>query len=418
MYAGFSGKLPGMDGFMDNFINTLLEIEEYRQALSSAKGYTKPVNIVGPSESQKAHICYALCSHSGHRGIFVAYNEMQARKFYEDFTFYLGDEVLFYPTREVMLYDVEAKSNDAVYQRIKTLDRILEGNFSFAVTSIEAISHKLIAPDILKQNTITINYEDRIDLDNFIEKLVMMAYERVETVERRGQFAVRGGIIDIFSIDTESGTRIELFGDEIDSIRRFDVNTQRSTERAESIRILPAREIIYSSGKKSEIIKTVNNDLKQAGKKNQSLSLRIGADIDRLKESWYFPGIDRYIPYIADIPYSLPDYIQDDVLVFMDEPVRQRQRLDNLLLEHEEACKGLLEKAQLLPQSKSMFFDYEGLYSRVDKKKAFYMNTMNVSNPISGSTKVYSIPGRLMGSFQGNVDMLCEGLTGWKKRRK
>lgn len=402
---------------MINFINPLLELEEYRQALSSTKDYTSPVNIVGPSESQKAHICHALCGHSGYRGIYVAFNEMQARKLFEDFTFFIGEEVLFYPTKEIMLYDVEAKSNDAVYQRIMVLDKILRGDFTFIVTSVEALSHKLIQPQLLRQHVIEISQESRIDLDDIARSLVMMAYERVESVERRGQFAVRGGIMDVFSIDSDSAIRLELFGDEIDSIRKFDVNTQRSTGIVESVRILPAREIIYAPEKKDDIIKAISSDLGQAGKKSHSLTTRIGADMERLKESWYFPGIDRYIPYIADVPSSLADYAGEDVLIFMDEPVRQKQRLDNLLLEHEEICKGLLEKGQLLPQSKSMFFDYEVLYSKLEKKKVFYLNTINVDSLASKYAKVYNIPCRLMGSFQGNVDMLCDSLSGWKQNR-
>lgn len=408
---------PDLEGFMINYIDPLLELDEYRQVLSSAKDYTRPVNIVGPSESQKAHICYAICSHSGHRGIYVAFNEMQARKLFEDLYFFMGEDVLFYPTKEIMLYDVEAKSNDAVYQRLMVLDRILRGDYTFVVTSVEALSHKLIQPHLLQRSVISIGSDSRIDLDDLTRNLVMMAYERVESVERHGQFAVRGGIVDVFSIDSDSAVRLELFGDEIDSIRQFDVNTQRSTGGIENVRIIPAREIIYAPEKKGDIIKAINSDLAQTGKKSHSFAQKIGADMERLKEAWYFPGIDRYIPYMADMPSSLADYAGEDVLVFMDEPARQKQRLVNLLLEHEEICKGLLEKGQLLPQCMSMFYDYEGLYSRLEKKKVFYLNTINVDSLAARDAKVYNIPCRLMGSFQGNVDMLGDSLSGWKQSR-
>lgn len=402
---------------MINYIDPLLELEEYRQALTSAKEYKRSVNIVGPSESQKAHISYALCSHSGSRGIYVAFNEMQARKLYEDFTFFMGEEVLFYPTKEIMLYDVEAKSNDAIYQRLMVLDRILRKDYKFIVTSVEALSHKLVQPQLIQKSIIEIGLESRLDLDDLARRLVMMAYERVESVERRGQFAVRGGIVDIYSIDADSAVRLELFGDEIDSIRQFDVNTQRSTGRADRVRILPAREIIYEREKKKDIIRSISSDLTQTGKKGHNFAQRINADIERFKEDWYFPGIDRYIPYIADIPSSLEEYAGDEVLIFMDEPARQKQRLENLLLEHEEICKGLLEKGQLLPQSRSMFYDFVELYSKLEKKKVVYLNTINADNLASGEAKVYSIPCRLMGSFQGNVDMLAESLSAWKKSK-
>jgi len=406
-----------MDNFMNNLIDPLLELEEYKQALLSAKDYTKPVILTGPSESQKAHICYALCAHSGHKGIYVAFNEMQARKLYEDFAFFLGEQALFFPTKEVMLYDVEAKSNDAIYQRLKVLDRVLRGEYSVIVTSIEAVSHKLIDPAIFKRNTIEITYDSRIDLEKLINTLISIGYERVQTVERRGQFAVRGGIADIFSVDAENAVRIELFDDEIDSIRTFDINTQRSVGKAERVCIIPARDIIYELSKKDEIIKTIEGELK-SHKKNHALVNKINSDIEKFKEDSYFPGIDRYIPYIADIPFTLLDYVTDgNTLIFADEPARQKQRTDNLLLEHEETCKSLIEKAQLLPRSTGMFFSYEEIDSKFQTKKLFYLSTINISHPSYTAGKVCNIPGRIIGSFQGNTELLCESIEDWKKTR-
>ncbi len=400
---------------MNNLIAPLLELEEYRQVLSSAKKYTRPVNIIGPSESQKAHICYALCRHSGKKGIYVAYNEMQARKLFEDFSFFLGDDLLFYPTKEIMLYDVEAKSYDTVYQRLRVLDRVSRGDFSFIITSVEAISHRLVRPDILWENVIEIDYQSRIDLEDLSRKLIVMAYERVEAVEKRGQYAIRGGIVDVFPVDGDNAARLELFGDEIDSIRSFDVNTQRSTGQIESVRIIPAREVIYSLEMKDKIIKAVKSDLEQAGKKNHSLTSRVNTDMERLRESWYFAGIDRYIAYITYEPASFFDYAGDDNLLFMDEPARQKQRLDNLLLEHAEICKAMLEKGQLLPQGTRLHFDYNDIFTKADKRKVFYMNTIHGDSISTKNAELVNLPCRIMGSFQGNINMLAESLEGWKR---
>lgn len=400
---------------MNNLIDPLLELEEYRQILSSAKKYTRPVNIIGPSESQKAHICYALCQHSGRKGIYIAHNEMQARKLFEDFAFFLADDVLFYPTKEIMLYDVEAKSYDAIYQRLMALDRVSRGDFSFLVTSIEAISHRLVHPDFLRESIIEINYQSRIDLEDLSRKLVMAAYERVETVEKRGQFAVRGGIIDVFPVDGDSAVRLELFGDEVDSLRSFDVNTQRSTGKIEEVRIIPAREIIYSSEMKDRIIKSIKSDLAQAGKKNHSLVGRVNADIESIEEAWYFPGIDRYITYMPHDPASFIDYAGNDSLLFMDEPARQKQRLDNLLLEHAEICKAMLEKGQLLPQGTRLYFDYEEIFAGLEKRKVFYMNTIHGDSIAVKFSEACNLPCRIMGSFQGNINMLADSLVAWKR---
>jgi transcription-repair coupling factor (superfamily II helicase) len=402
---------------MDNLINPLLELDEYRQALNSAREYKRPVNIVGPSESQKAHFCHAILSHTGCKGMYVAYNEMQARRFYEDFAYFMGEDVLFFPTKEIMLYDVEAKSNDAVYQRLSVINKLIEGNFRLVVTSIEAVSHKLLKPEAFERCIIKIENGGRIDLGSFSEKLVMMAYERVESVERHGQFAIRGGIADVFPIDSDNPVRIELFDDEVDSIRFFNAETQRSIESVDNICILPAREIIYPPEIKKDIIKDINNELSRVSKKNQSLAAKVKADMDRFREEYYFPGIDRYTAYIANDPSFIFDYIQNDVLVFMDEPSRQKQRLDNLLLEHDEICKGLIEKSVLMPQNRSIFYDFSNIYQRLKSNKLIYLNTINADTIAANEAVMINIPSRLEGSYQGDMDFLINSLLRWKKDR-
>ena len=354
---------------MTNLVNPLLKINEYNELLESVKNYYKPVSLVGPSDSQKAHICHAILRHTSGRGIFIAYNEMQARKLYEDFSFFLGDDVLFFPSKEIMLYDVEAKSYDSVYQRIRVLDRAMKGEFTVIVTSAEAVSHKLIPPGFFRECSLELTLGSRVDMREISRKLVMMAYEKADVVERAGQFAIRGGILDIFSIDSENAVRIELFDDEVDSVRHFDVNTQRSFDKLQKVRIISAREILYSDDRLDAIINEINNDLAKHSKKSPELSGKIKEDIERIKDDRYFPGIDRYIPYIVENPCSLTDYSPEDTLVFVDEPVRQKQRVENILLEHYEICRGLMEKARIMPHSQDTWFDYEAQTLMYEKRK-------------------------------------------------
>ncbi len=400
---------------MTNLVNPLLEIDEYNGLLDYLKNYTRPATLVGPSDSQKAHVCHALALHSRKKGVYIAFNEMQARKLYEDFSFFLGEDVLFFPSKEIMLYDVEAKSYDTVYQRIKALDRILQGNYRMVVTSAEAVSHKLVSPDIFRECMLEITMNSRLDLSQLARKLVMMAYEKTETVEKAGQFAIRGGIVDIFSIDSEYAVRIELFDDEVDSIRQFDVNTQRSVGKMEKARIIPAREVIYSADRMQAIIREIRSDLSKHSKKMPGLSHKIDEDMERMEEDHYFPGIDRYIPYIIDQPHFLTDYAPD-AFVFIDEPVRQKQRVENILLEHHEICRGLMEKAKLLPRSQDLYFDYESQASGFDRRQTISLNTINADSQAARSSRVFSIPCKQMGSFQGHIDLLGESLSQWKSR--
>jgi len=416
---------------MEFLINPLLEIEEYKDILNSIRSYSGPVSVTGPSDSQKVHLTHAISEHTGKKGIYVAFNEMQARRMYDDFAFFIGEDALFFPSREIMLHDVEAKSYDSVFQRTKVLDRISEGRFRFLITSAEAISKVLVSKKYFKENILEIELGTRVNLGELPARLIEMGFERVDIVEGKGQFAIRGGIIDIFSINDEHAVRIELFDDEVDSIRRFDTMSQRSVDKLERVRIIPARDIIYPQSIKESIINYIKADLdehlkkisrKSDGEKSdaeyiKSLREKVGSDIERIRAEHYFPGIDRYIPYLEENPACVIDYIDDDVVVFVDEPSRLKQRVENVILEHYEACKSLMEKARVLPRSQEIFFDSEALHRKLREKTVVYLSTLMTDEKGFEKGRSVGITAKLMGSYQGHIDLLVEDIINWKNKK-
>jgi transcription-repair coupling factor (superfamily II helicase) len=410
---------------MKYFTGPLLEIPEYIEILNNIKKYSSPLSIIGPSDSQKAHISYSICEHLNCKGVFIAFNEMQARKMFEDFSLFYGEEVVFFPSKEIMLHDVEAKSNDSIYTRLKEAYRIIEGNYRFIVTSTEALAQKLIPKDLFSESIISLSLAGKIDLADLSKSLTTIGYERESVVEAKGQFSVRGGIIDIFPINSENAIRIELFDDEIDSIRRFDVLTQRSIDKVDTIKIIPAREVIYPLDKLEKITKAIENDLEQyikkISRKDNSehiahIKSRINGDIDRLRNDHHFPGLDKYIPYIIGNPVDLTDY-SGDSLVFTDEPGRFGQRLENILLEHYESCKSLMEKGQLLPSAFEVFFRQEELEEAINKKKVVYLNTFLSENLKVSPLRSYNIASKSISSYQGNFNLLIDDIRDWKTKQ-
>jgi transcription-repair coupling factor (superfamily II helicase) len=410
---------------MDFLIDPLLEIDEYNKVLSSINNYSIPVGITGPSDSQKAHIAYALCEHSGNKGIFIAYNEMQARRLYDDFAFFLEDRVLFFPAKEVIMHDVEAKSNDSVFQRTSALERMLEGSYNMLVTSAEAFSQVIVSREYFEKCILEFEPGTIVDLEQLSRRLLKMGYDRVVAVENKGQFTVRGGIIDIFSVNCEYPVRIELFDDEVDSIRKFDTMSQRSVEKLEKVKIIPARDIIYPEAKQDLIIRRIQNDLDRhiknicadvSNKDIKNLRKKIEADMVRIKSEYYFPGIDRYIPYIEDNPTDLTDYTGKDMLIFVDEPVRFRQRIENIMLENYEACKELIEKAKILPKSQEIHFSFKTLDKKLEKRKNILLSTLTPGSGHIGNIKNFSITTKLTGSYQRRMDLLAEDVIHWKNK--
>ena len=138
---------------MRNLINPLLEIEGYNKIISNIKRGYLPVTAAGMSESQKVHFAYAICSHTGKKGVFVACNEMNAKRFYEDICFFLDEGALYFPPKEILLYDVEARSHESLIQRINVLSRLIDGDFDFIVTSPEAIVSGLTGRKLFNTRT-------------------------------------------------------------------------------------------------------------------------------------------------------------------------------------------------------------------------------------------------------------------------
>lgn len=405
-------------------IDPLLESRDYTDVIDNIRRGELQTAINGPSESQKAHISYAICSHLNCKGIIVAYNELQARKIYEDFSHFFGKDVILFSSKEIMLHDVEAKSYDAVYERIVALDRILKHDYKFIVTSAEAIVQKLIGKELFEASCLRFDHNNRIDLTFVIQKLISVGYERVTTVEGKGQFAVRGGIIDVFPINCESAYRIELFDDEVDSIRTIDVISQRSVEKTESVEILPAREIIYERAELDDMISEIQKDLTIQKEKIDSITKqdyivkldeKISHDLDKFKEDYYFPGMDKYIAYIIKKPHLITDYIDENILVFFDEPKRFQQRIENMHLENTEICKSLLEKGHLLPGCFDIYFEFDYIWSSLYKKKSIYFNTILVDELLLSGSKKFTIASRLLNSYQGNFDLMTDDVKYWKE---
>ena len=146
---------------MSFLANSLLEIKEYGEILEAISNRKTAVNITGPSESQKAHFCYAVLTHLGQKGIFITFNEMQARRMHEDFTFFFGDEALYFPSKEIIFHDVDAQNYDSIFQRIKVLDKITEGKYKLVVASAEAAAQMLLPVELFKMRCNFIaGYED------------------------------------------------------------------------------------------------------------------------------------------------------------------------------------------------------------------------------------------------------------------
>ena len=229
----------------DIFISPLQNSKEYKDIINSIEGNKGTVLVNGLLQAQKPNIVYSIFSDLKKQILYVTNTDLEAKKVYEDLCFYMKDKVDYLSSQDIYFYHLDAKDRKEEANKLKILLKLINNESTIIVTSVEAILKKYIPKQVLKENIFTYKIGDVIDLDKLAEKLVNLGYERVSKIEGFGQFSIRGGIIDIFSLEYSDPIRIELFDDEIESIRTFDVFSQKSIKKIKKCTITPSREFIY-----------------------------------------------------------------------------------------------------------------------------------------------------------------------------
>ena len=229
---------------MNFFRETFRELESWKDIESCIKNKISPVCATGLSHIHKAQFIYSLYTDTPI--LVITESEAAAKKLYDDLTVMSGrhDFAMLFPSRELALTRIEGFSREYEHQRLAALSMLVHGKCKILAASVEAVMEPVIPKDVLVDNTIEIKSGGEINLDWFKQQLVNMGYVRCDKVEGPSQFSVRGAIADIFPVQSEHPVRMELWGDEIDSISYFDPETQRRTEAVESVEIAPAIETV------------------------------------------------------------------------------------------------------------------------------------------------------------------------------
>ena len=227
---------------MKAFLTPLQGLAEFEQIKEKSKTNKGILQISGCMESQKSHLMYGLSGIAPYR-LILAEDERRAREIYEDYRFY-DRKVYSYPAKDLLFFQADIHGNLLIRQRMKVIKALLEEKELTVVTSIDGCMDFLESLEKIKEQLIHYESDSTVDIEQLKNQLVALGYERVGQVEMPGQFSVRGGIVDIYCLTEENPWRIELWGDEIDSIRSFDPESQRSLENLEELTIYPAVEHI------------------------------------------------------------------------------------------------------------------------------------------------------------------------------
>ena len=353
---------------MNVFSEPLRELRDYnilKEWLESANASGQTGSLLADScvDPQKAHLLYALCREEtiaeyARLRLVLTYSDLRAREIAQDCLFY-DKNVAVFPARDLIFYQADLRGNEIDKERLRCLRRIMEGKPVTVVTTFSALLTPQIPARVLKGSVLGIGKRDIVDLSGTADRLVSMGYEKNYQVERPGQFAVRGDILDIFDLTQENPIRIELWDNEVDTLRSFDVLSQRSIEYLEYVRIFPASEMILDDLRLHDGLKRMRSEADRVSgqfreKGNPEAANRIGTEIGRIteevRELHVYTGLESFIHYFYPMTEGLLDlFTPEKSLVFLDEPLRILQHARTVETEFRESMISRSEKGYVLP---------------------------------------------------------------------
>lgn len=383
-----------------NFLIKTLEENKKFQELTKQISKTGPIAISGLVDVEKLHVLAGILNETKRPMVLVTYNEIQARKLYQDLK-KLIKQTYFFPKKEITSYDYVAQSKEIEYKRIDVLNKMYLAKQQkepiIIVTTIEAVMQKMIAKDTLYQNVIDFKVEKTYLLDGIKEKLVGLGYERSDLIENKGQFSIRGGIVDV-GLSEKIGVRIEFWGDEVDSIRFFQISSQRSTEMLKEITIFPAHELIVQ-------------DLPEAVKNIQEKYPEEIEDIELIKNGDYISKINKYFNEFYENQASFLDYMSDEYLILLDEKSKINQRKTNIIEDNNKLIASLVEKEKFVPEAIENISKFE--YNFEEKQIIYLEQNDSIKN-----IQKYYFETREINFYNLQLDLLLADIVTYQKNKK
>jgi len=345
---------------MSIYVELLKEQEQFNSVLNALKLSVSPIRITGTCETQKVHLAFSICHELSKGMLYIAPDDLTAKYVYDDLCFFSQDNVRLFPATDIIFQKVDAKSNESSSERIKILNETLHNDKLFIVTTIQALAQKTIDVSLFKKSLITIKNGDLIKIEELNSRLVSLGYKREANVEFPGQFSVRGGIIDVFPCNYANPFRIELWDDEIDTIKAFDEDTQLSIENVSQI-IIPPAKTDYES-----------------------------------------------------VSSTLCDYLQN-YLAFYDEPHRIEENYKTVVKDLNDRILNAYENESISLNKKinvnRYLEDYNCILDSIAPNKIIGLSSLSTSSKGLNPKEIFSITSKSTPAYNGNLHLLCEDLV-------
>ncbi len=399
----------------------ILENKNLTPLPEAVEGGALPALVSGLGPVHRAHLAAALRFRTGRPLIVVSPDETAAESMAADLRELLGEEVPVIGTRDFTFYNAEGVSRPAEQRRLEALDKLRERRVSAGVCTAAALLQRAMPPKEAARACFTLRPGLTMAPEDVIDGLLRAGYRSADQVEGPGQFAHRGGILDIWSTGSEAPSRLDFFGDEIDTVHAFDASSQRRTEALSHLRVLPGAETLPSlmEGGVNALIgalRSIHGRLNRAATRFDVEKLRqnLAADADALEGGAELTAADRYMGLIYPELTTALDYFPEDALVVLDQPGKCAERAGSFLKQAAEDIRLLIEGGTLVGRLSEFWLSWDAAVSRLEDWPLVMADAFTVGRyPVEPRT-VMAVTAKQLPSYAGSADAAAADVKHWQ----
>ncbi len=410
---------------MNTLIKPLSELADFEKLRELLKKDKTCVSVSGCSDSQKIHMMEGI-SESFRYKIIATYSDIRVKEIMDDLRLYERN-IYAFPAKDLIFYQADVHGNRLTTERIKTIRRIAQGYPITVVTTFDALLTPQIPIEVIKNSILKIGKKSVINESHISEELIKMGYTRNYQVTEPGQFSIRGGIIDVFDLTEENPYRIELWGEDVDSIRSFDVLSQRSIENLESVSIFPATEMILSD-------KVLQNGLLNIEKEVKTISEKMRADFkteeahriesqfmelkENLTQLGRMTNLESYIHYFYDDLCTFSDlFDKENTILLLDEPARILEHVNAVQMEFGESMVARAQKGYILPGQMNLLYSKDEILAKLAGIRSALISTFDEKGKLLKPVYKCNMTVKGVASYQNSFSLLTKDLLSYKKKQ-
>ena len=381
-----------------------------------------PALVSGLSAVHRANLAAALRLRTGRPLVMLCPDDTAAENAARDLSSMLGEECVCIQMRDFTFYATEAASRQTEQRRLAALYKLARGGASVMTASVSGLMQRTLPKDVLISAAYTVARDAPCDVEEIERALIRGGYSKTAQVEGQGQFARRGGILDVFSPGAEQPLRIELWGDEIDSMGLFDIQSQRRTEEIDSYTLLPCAETLpaLTAGGIDALCREIESFADKYARRRTSenaatLAATLRADAERLRAGVVMSDADRYLPIIYS-PATAADYIPEDAIILLDQPTRCGERAREYVKQLGQDVAELQRRGELAMSADGYYAPFDALASRMAEEWPLYMaDSFTLSRAPVAPRTIVSIPAKQLPSYAGSAQAAAEDVKVYLK---